>query len=51
MSNDKINESLIKDDFYQAVNGEWVKNATIPSDHSSTGGFMDLVDNLSLIHI
>ncbi|CAI2692131.1 Neutral endopeptidase [Apilactobacillus kunkeei] len=46
MSNDKINESLIKDDFYQAVNGEWVKNATIPSDHSSTGGFMDLVDNI-----
>ncbi|AYF92250.1 M13 family metallopeptidase [Apilactobacillus bombintestini] len=45
MSNE-INDSLIKDDFYNAVNGEWIKNATIPGDHSSTGGFMDLVDNI-----
>lgn len=46
MRKDNIDESLIKDDLYQAVNGEWIKNATIPGDHSSTGGFMDLVDNI-----
>lgn len=51
MSN-KINTSLLKDDFYQAVNGEWIKQAQIPADHASTGGFMDLVDNIdkTLMH-
>lgn len=38
--------SSIKDDFYDAVNGEWLATAEIPSDHSSTGGFMDLVDGV-----
>ena len=38
--------SSIKDDFYDAVNGEWLATAEIPSDHSSTGGFMDLVDDV-----
>ncbi|AEV94743.1 M13 family metallopeptidase [Pediococcus claussenii] len=36
----------LKDDFYEAVNGDWIAQATIPSDHSSTGGFMDLVDGV-----
>lgn len=36
----------VKDDFYDAINGEWLKTAEIPSDHSSTGGFMDLVDGV-----
>ncbi|MHA8110219.1 M13 family metallopeptidase [Lactobacillaceae bacterium Melli_B4] len=43
---DTVNKSLIKDDIYQAVNGEWLKTAKIPADHSSTGGFMDLVDGI-----
>ncbi|MCF6514694.1 M13 family peptidase [Lactobacillus sp. S2-2] len=46
MNNDKVNDNLIKDDLYEAVNGEWQKNAVIPDDHSSTGGFMDLVDGI-----
>ncbi|MCK8606769.1 M13 family metallopeptidase [Apilactobacillus ozensis] len=43
---DKINEQELKIDFYKAVNGEWEKKAVIPNDHASTGGFMDLVDNI-----
>ncbi|MEJ6399758.1 M13 family metallopeptidase [Nicoliella lavandulae] len=43
---DKVNTALIKDDIYEAVNGEWLKDAKIPADHSSTGGFMDLVDGI-----
>lgn len=41
-----IDESQFKDDLYQAVNGNWLKDATIPDDHASTGGFMDLNDNI-----
>ncbi|GEP19406.1 M13 family metallopeptidase [Pediococcus argentinicus] len=37
--------SSLKDDFYDAINGEWIEQAEIPADHSSTGGFMDLVDD------
>ena len=40
-----INEALIKDDFYMAVNGDWLKTATIPDDKYSTGGFSDLRDD------
>ncbi|MDN6597571.1 MAG: M13 family peptidase, partial [Lentilactobacillus parabuchneri] len=43
---DSIDKSLLKDDLYQAVNGRWEKTAEIPADHSSTGGFMDLNDNI-----
>ena len=32
----------IQDDLYQAVNGEWLKNAVIPDDRPTTGGFSDL---------
>lgn len=46
MSKDTVNDNLIKDDLYEAVNGDWQKNAVIPDDHSSTGGFMDLVDGI-----
>ncbi|RXI79098.1 M13 family metallopeptidase [Levilactobacillus suantsaii] len=41
-----IDESQLNQDLYDAVNGQWAKQATIPADHSSTGGFMDLVDNI-----
>ncbi|HIZ95648.1 MAG TPA: M13 family peptidase, partial [Candidatus Ligilactobacillus excrementavium] len=43
---DKINNDLIKDDLYQAVNGEWLKTAQIPADKPTTGGFADLADNI-----
>lgn len=41
-----IDATKAKNDFYDAVNGDWLKTAEIPSDHSSTGGFMDLVDDV-----
>lgn len=43
---DNINRTEIKDDLYDAVNGEWLKTATIPGDHAATGGFTDLADNI-----
>ncbi|GAT18273.1 endopeptidase [Secundilactobacillus silagincola] len=43
---DKIDQDLIKTDLYDAVNGEWLKTATIPGDHSTTGGFTDLSDGI-----
>lgn len=41
-----INKELIKDDLYEAVNGEWIKEAQIPDDKPATGGFNDLVDDI-----
>ena len=41
---DAINQSEIKNDLYEAVNGEWLKTAKIPEDKPATGGFNDLVD-------
>ncbi len=32
----------IQDDLYEYVNGDWIKNAVIPSDRPTTGGFSDL---------
>ena len=32
----------IQDDLYEAVNGEWLKNAVIPDDKPYTGGFATL---------
>ena len=32
----------IQDDLYEAVNGDWIKNATIPSDRPVAGGFAEL---------
>ena len=39
-------KTKLRNDFYDAVNGEWLETAVIPGDHSSTGGFMDLVDDV-----
>ena len=36
------NKVRIQDDLFEAVNGEWMKTAVIPSDRSTTGGFADL---------
>ncbi len=41
---DAINQTEIKNDLYEAVNGEWLKTAKIPEDKPATGGFNDLVD-------
>lgn len=49
---DTINTALLKDDLYQAVNGEWLKTAQIPADKATTGGFADLADQIeeTLMH-
>ncbi|MGM9891690.1 M13 family metallopeptidase [Limosilactobacillus sp.] len=41
-----INKDLIKDDLYEAVNGDWIKDAKIPADKPATGGFNDLVNGI-----
>ena len=33
-----------QDDFYQAVNGDWIEKATIPADRPVTGVFYYLVE-------
>ena len=33
------NKVRIQDNLYEAVNGEWLKNAVIPDDRPTTGGF------------
>ena len=38
-----------QDDLYEYVNGEFIKNAKIPADHSSVGGFITLRDNVEKI--
>lgn len=38
--------SLLKDDFYEYVNGAWLETAEIPEDKPATGGFQDLVDEI-----
>lgn len=36
------NKVRIQDNLYEAVNGKWLKNAVIPADRSTVGGFADL---------
>ncbi|KHD44186.1 M13 family metallopeptidase [Streptococcus hongkongensis] len=38
-----------KDNFYEAVNGEWAKTAVIPDDKPRTGGFSDLADEIETL--
>lgn len=38
--------NLLKDDFYEYVNGPWLETAEIPADKPATGGFQDLVDEI-----
>lgn len=35
-----VNNELIKDDLYEAVNGGWLKTAKIPDDKPATGASM-----------
>lgn len=44
-----VNEAMVKDDLYDAVNAHWAKTATIPKDKSTTGGFTDLVTGVDRI--
>ncbi len=41
-----MNKELLKQDFYEAVNEEWLKTAKIPADKPVTGGFQELVDGI-----
>lgn len=40
---------LEKEDFYQAVNGDWLNSHEIPSDKISIGGFADLNDQIEAL--
>lgn len=42
---------LRKQDFYEHVNGEWLKTAVIPADKPATGGFQDLVEGIDQLLI
>lgn len=37
---------LLKEDFYEYVNGDWIKQAQIPADKPATGGFQDLATEI-----
>ncbi|MFC4761261.1 M13-type metalloendopeptidase [Fructobacillus durionis] len=41
-----MTKTRYQDDFYQAVNGEWIDQAKIPADRPVTGGFYDLVEGI-----
>ena len=41
-----IDEQTIRNDLYDAVNGEWLKTAKIPADKPTTGGFSDLDEEI-----
>ncbi|WP_165038116.1 M13-type metalloendopeptidase [Enterococcus sp. ZJ1622] len=41
-----MNRERLKQDFYEAVNEDWLKTAKIPADKPVTGGFTDLVDDI-----
>lgn len=41
--------SSLEDDFYEAVNAEWMASAEIPSDQPATGGFLDLSDEIEAL--
>lgn len=37
-----MNKELIKTNFYEAVNGEWLEKAVIPGDQPSISAFLEL---------
>ncbi|MBU4692094.1 M13 family metallopeptidase [Mycoplasma zalophi] len=41
-----MDKELLKNDFYEAVNGEWLKSAKIRADKTATGTFMILHDQV-----
>ncbi len=46
---DAIQKDWIQEDLYEAVNGEWEEQATIPSDKPSTGGFVTVHEEVEEI--
>ncbi|BAP39404.1 M13 family metallopeptidase [Metamycoplasma canadense] len=42
-----MNKKLIKEDFFQAINGEWLSKHEIPNDKTSIGSFERLDENLT----
>lgn len=38
--------TFTRDDFFYYVNGKWAETAVIPDDKPSTGGFMDLIQDI-----
>ena len=49
MQNEFNDNVRVQDDLYNYVNGKWISKAKIPSDQSSTGGFIDLRNNVEKI--
>ncbi|MFD1318130.1 M13 family metallopeptidase [Loigolactobacillus zhaoyuanensis] len=45
-TSDDNKSSRLQDDFYGAINADWLKTAKIPADRPATGGFQDLVENI-----
>ncbi|MEQ7178807.1 M13 family metallopeptidase [Enterococcus thailandicus] len=41
-----MNKERLKQDFFEAVNEDWLKTAKIPADKPATGGFQDLVEGI-----
>jgi len=41
----------LKDDFYEAINENWLKTAEIPADKPATGGFQDLAEDIEQLLI
>ncbi|WP_427902711.1 M13 family metallopeptidase [Metamycoplasma alkalescens] len=46
-----MNKKLIKENFFEAVNGEWLAKHKIPDDKSSVGSFERLDENLTKLKI
>ena len=45
-TSESSDHSRLQDDFYNAINADWLKTAKIPADRPATGGFQDLVENI-----
>ncbi|MFC6171229.1 M13 family metallopeptidase [Loigolactobacillus jiayinensis] len=45
-TSDDSKNTRLQDDFYAAINADWLKTAKIPADRPATGGFQDLVENI-----
>lgn len=41
----------LKDDFYEAINKDWLETAEIPADKPATGGFQDLAEDIEQLLI
>lgn len=46
ITSEELAASRLQDDFYNAINGEWIKASEIPGDKPVIGGFGDLSDDV-----